>query len=376
MSQLFSPLAVGPLTLKNRIVIAPMCEYSAVDGVPQPWHWQHLGKLAISGASVVIVEATGVEAAGRITAADLGLWNDAQEAAFTRLISDIRTYSDTPIGIQLAHAGRKASVLAPWHDRGRSARPEEGAWETFSASAVPFKDDWHTPTALDEAGMTRVIDGFVQAAQRADRAGFDLVELHAAHGYLLTQFLSPISNLRTDEYGGSLENRMRFPLRVAAALREAWPRTKALGARLNGSDWVDGGITTEEAVAFSRTLHDLGYDYLHLTSGGNVAVAKIPGDQPGYQVPFAAAVKAAIPDVVVIAVGMIIDPHQAETILTSGEADAVAIARVVLDNPNWPHHAAVVLDAPENLPSQYERAAKSGWPGYAKAHAGLQVGEA
>ncbi|CAN5298157.1 NADH:flavin oxidoreductase/NADH oxidase [soil metagenome] len=368
MSQLFSPLAVGPLTLKNRIVIAPMCEYSAVDGVPQPWHWQHLGKLALSGASLVIVEATGVEASGRISWADTGLWNDDQEAAFARLISDIRTYSDTPIGIQLAHAGRKASTNPPWIDRGGPADPDK-AWTTFSASAQPFKEGWHTPVSLDDQGMQRVIDGFVQAARRADRAGFDLVELHAAHGYLLTQFLSPISNLRTDDYGGSLENRMRFPLRVARALRDAWPRTKALGARLNGSDWVEGGITPDEAVAFGKALHDLGYDYLHLTSGGNVAVAKIPGDQPGYQVPFAAAVKAAIPDAVVIAVGMIIDPHQAEGILTSCEADAVAIARAVLDNPNWPHHAAVALKAPEGLPSQYERAAKSAWPGYDRSHA-------
>lgn len=368
MSQLFSPLAVGPLALRNRIVIAPMCQYSAVDGVPQPWHWQHLGKLALSGAGVVIVEATGVEAGGRISWADTGLWNDDQEAAFTRLLRDIRTYSDTPIGIQLAHAGRKASTNPPWIERGGPAEPAR-AWVTSSASAVPFKAEWSTPVSLDEQGMMRVIDAFVQATQRADRAGFDLVELHAAHGYLLTQFLSPISNLRTDDYGGSLENRMRFPLRVAAAVRDAWPRTKALGARLNGSDWVEGGITPDEAVAFSKALHDLGYDYLHLTSGGNVAVAKIPGDQLGYQAPFAAAVKAAIPDAVVMAVGMILDPHQAEDILASGQADAVAIARVVLDNPNWPHHAAIALGAPEDLPKPYERAAKSVWPGYDRAHA-------
>jgi len=216
--------------------------------------------------------------------------------------------------------------------------------------------------------MQRVVDAFVQAAGRADRAGFDLVELHAAHGYLLTQFLSPTSNLRTDSYGGSLENRMRFPLRVASALRDAWPRTKALGARLNGSDWVEGGITPDEAVAFSQALHNLGYDYLHLTSGGNVAVAKIPGDQPGYQVPFAEAVKAAIPDATVVAVGMIYDAEQAEQIIASGQADAVAIARAVLDDPNWGHHAASALGEPEGLPSQYERAADSTWPGFKRVH--------
>ena len=367
MTQLFSPLAVGPLALKNRIVVAPMCQYSAIDGVPQPWHGQHLGKLALSGASLVIVEATGVEAEGRISWADTGLWNDDQEAAFARLISDIRTYSDTPIGIQLAHAGRKASTNPPWIERGGPA-PADKAWTTSSASAVAFKDDWQTPVSLNEAGMERVVNGFVQAAKRADRAGFDLVELHAAHGYLLTQFLSPISNLRTDDYGGSLENRMRFPLRVAKALRDAWPHGKALGARLNGSDWVEGGISPEEAVAFSKALHDLGYDYLHLTSGGNVATARIPGDQLGYQVPFAAAVKAALPEAIVIAVGMIVDPHQAEGIVALGEADGVAIARAVLDDPNWPHHAAIALGAPEALPKQYERAAKSAWPGYDTAH--------
>ena len=367
MSLLFSPRTVGPLTLKNRIIIAPMCQYSAIDGVVQPWHAQHLGKLAISGASLVIVEATGVEAEGRISWADAGLWNDEQEAAFASLIKGIRTYSDTPIGIQLAHAGRKASTNPPWIERGGPASGDQ-AWETSSASAVAFKEGWHTPVALDEAGMQRVVDAFVQSAQRADRAGFDLVELHAAHGYLLTQFLSPTSNGRTDEYGGSLENRMRFPLRVAAALRDAWPRTKALGARLNGSDWVEGGITPDEAVAFSQALHDLGYDYLHLTSGGNVAVAKIPGDQPGYQVPFAEAVKAAIPDATVVAVGMILDAQQAEQIIASGQADAVAIARAVLDDPNWGHHAASALGEPEGLPSQYERATDSTWPGFKRVH--------
>ena len=369
MSSLFSPHAVGPLTLKNRIVIAPMCQYSAVGGVPQPWHQQHLGRLAISGAALVIVEATGVEASGRITAGDTGLWNDDQEAAFAAILRDIRTYSDTPIGIQLAHAGRKASTTPPWVDRGRAARPEDGAWATDSASAIPFKADWHVPAALDEAGMTRVVEAFVQATRRADRAGFDLVELHAAHGYLLTQFLSPLSNYRTDAWGGSLENRLRFPLRVAAAVRDAWPRSKALGVRFNGSDWTEGGVTSEEAVVFGRALHDLGYDYLHLTSGGNVATAAIPGDQPGYQLPFAAAMKAAVPEATVAAVGMIFDPHQAEAVVASGEADLVCIARAVLDDPNWPHHAAVALGQPENLPNPYARAESTVWPAYARLHA-------
>ncbi|MGH7020119.1 MAG: NADH:flavin oxidoreductase/NADH oxidase [Brevundimonas sp.] len=368
MSLLFTPRAVGPLTLKNRIVVAPMCMYSAVDGVPQPWHAQHIGRLALSGAGLVVIEATGVEAAGRISWADTGLWNDEQESAFARIIRDIRTYSDTPIGIQLAHAGRKASTNPPWIDRGGPA-PADRAWETFSASAQAFKPDWHTPTALDQAGMDRVVEAFVDSAKRADRAGFDLVELHAAHGYLLTQFLSPLSNARTDEFGGSLENRMRFPLRVAQALRDAWPRTKALGVRFNGSDWTEGGITVEEAQAFGAALHAIGYDYLHLTSGGNVATARIPGDQPNYQVAFAEAVKAAVPEANVMAVGMIVTPQQAEALLVEGKADLIAVARAVLDDPNWGHHAAVSLGQSEGLPVQYERAGAAHWPGYAAARA-------
>ncbi|MET4682772.1 NADH:flavin oxidoreductase/NADH oxidase [Brevundimonas faecalis] len=366
MSLLFTPRAVGPLTLKNRIVVAPMCQYSAVDGVPQPWHAQHVARMALSGAGLVVIEATGVEAAGRISWADVGLWNDEQEAAFARILRDICTYSDTPIGIQLGHAGRKASTNPPWIDHGGPA-PADQAWETVSASALAYRDGWHVPTALDAAGMDRVVEAFAQATRRADRAGFDLVELHAAHGYLLTQFLSPLSNARTDDYGGALENRMRFPLRVAQAVRDAWPRTKALGVRFNGSDWTEGGITVEEAQVFGRALHDMGYDYLHLTSGGNVATARIPGDLPGYQVPFAEAVKAAAPEATVMAVGMIVTPGQAEDLLVAGQADLIAVARAVLDDPNWGHHAATALGRPEALPLPYERAGVERWPGYATA---------
>lgn len=367
MSQLFTPRAVGPLTLRNRIVVAPMCQYSAVDGVPQPWHAQHLGRLAISGAGLVIVEATGVEATGRISPADTGLWNDDQETAFAALISGIRTYSDTPIGIQLGHAGRKASTTPPWIGN-RSVTPEEGAWTTFAPSAIPFKDDWHTPVELDEAGMQRIVDAFVAAAGRALRAGFDLVELHAAHGYLLSEFLSPVANQRTDQYGGSPENRMRFPLRVAQALRDVWPRDKALGARFNGSDWVEDGITLEEVQTFARALHDMGYDYLHVSTGGNVARAHIPGGEPGYQLSFAEAVKAAVPEANVIAVGMIYEPAQAEAIIAEGKADFIAVARAILDDPNWPHHTATALGQPEGLPNQYARATQSTWPAYDRIH--------
>lgn len=367
MSQLFSSRAVGPLSLRNRIVIAPMCQYSAIDGVPQPWHAQHIGRLATSGAGLVIMEATGVEPEGRISPADTGLWNEDQETAFAALIAGVRTYSDTPIGIQLGHAGRKASTTPPWIGN-RALTPEEGAWTTSAPSAVPFREDWHTPVELDEAGMQRIIDAFVSAAARADRAGFDAVELHAAHGYLLSEFLSPVSNRRTDEYGGSNENRMRFPLRVAKALRDAWPRNKALGARFNGSDWVEDGLSVEDAQAFARALHDLGYDYLHLSTGGNVPRAHIPGGEPGYQLPFAEAVKQAVPEANVIAVGMIYEPAQAEAIVAEGKADFVAIARAVLDDPNWPHHAATALGQPEGLPNQYARATQTTWPAYDRIH--------
>jgi len=367
MSQLFQPIILGGLTLANRVLIAPMCQYSAVEGVIQPWHWQHLGALAISGAGAVIVEATGVEAIGRISPGDTGLWTDEQEAAFKALLTDIHSYCDTPVGIQLAHAGRKASTHKPWIEKGGPLSPQDGAWTTVAPSALPFADGWHTPEALDEAGMARIKAAFVDSAMRADRAGFALVELHGAHGYLFSEFLSPISNTRTDAYGGSLENRMRFPLEVAEAVRAVWPRDKALGMRLNGSDWVEGGVTPEEAAETSRRLKALGFDYVHISSGANTPKARIPGREPGYQVDFAEVGKRANPDLVVIAVGMIAGAHQAEAILTEGKADMIALARAVLDDPRWPHHAAETLDGGAQTaspwPVQYQRAAGAAWPG-------------
>lgn len=366
MSRLFTPIQVGGLELNNRVVCAPMCQYSAVDGVIQPWHWQHLGALSISGAAVVIVEATGVLPEARISPGDTGLWNEAQEAAFTRLIADLKTFTDTPIGVQLAHAGRKASTHVPWQDKGAPLKPGEGAWTTVAPSALPFAPGWHTPEALDEAGMDRIVDGFVAAAGRADRAGFALVELHGAHGYLLSEFLSPLSNTRTDAFGGSLENRMRFPLRVAEAVRAAWPKTKALGMRLNGSDWVEGGVTPEETAEVSARLQALGLDYVHISSGANSPDAKIPGREPGYQLAFAETVKRRCPDLTVIAVGMIAGAHQAEAVLEAGQADMIALARALLDDPRWPHHAAERLDgaaATAPWPVQYQRAAGEAWAG-------------
>ena len=367
MSKLFQPITLGGVTLSNRVLIAPMCQYSAKEGVIQPWHWQHLGVLSISGAGAVIVEATGVEAAGRISPGDTGLWNDEQEAAFKKLIADMHSYSDTPVGIQLAHAGRKASTNVPWVEKGEPLSAEQGAWTTSAPSAIPFTEGWHTPVSLDTAGMARIKTAFIEAAQRADRAGFAIAELHGAHGYLFSEFLSPISNQRTDQYGGSLENRMRFPLEVAEAVRAVWPKDKALGMRLNGSDWVEGGVTPEETAEMAKRLKALGFDYAHISSGGNVATAKIPGREPGYQLDFAQVVKTANPDLTVIAVGMIAGAHQAETVLTEGKADMIALARAVLDDPRWPHHAAETLDGAKQTespwPLQYQRAAGAAWPG-------------
>ena len=368
MSRLFTPIRLGGVEIDNRIVVAPMCQYSAIDGVPQPWHAQHLGSLSLSGAGLVVVEATAVEAIGRITPRDTGLWNDAQEQAFAALLKGFRSYTPARFGIQLAHAGRKASTHAPWIERGAPLKPEEGAWTTVAPSPLPFAEGWPAPEPLDEAGMARVRDAFVQAAARADRAGFDLVELHAAHGYLLNEFASALANQRTDAWGGALQKRLRFPLEVAEAVRAVWPRTKVLGVRLNGSDWAEGGITPDDAAAFSRELKALGCDYVHVSSGGLVPWAKIPGGQPGYQVPFAAKVKADVEDLPVIAVGMITDARQAEAILQENQADMVALARALLDDPRWGWRAADRLGAPSPTPVQYERAGKKTWAGYAHAH--------
>lgn len=354
MALLAQATTVGPLALSNRIVIAPMCMYSAIDGVATPFHAQHLGRLALSGAGLVIIEATGVSPQGRISDRCLGLWNDAQEEALARLLRDTRTYSDTPIAIQIGHAGRKASTHALWVNGG-APLSGEAAWSVCGPSAIPFAEAWPTPQALDEAGMQAIIDQFVETTKRADRAGFDAVELHCAHGYLLSSFLSPVANQRDDAFGGSLENRMRFPLQVARAVREAWPRSKALGARFNGSDWSEQGITPDEAAAFGQALAALGYDWLHVSSGGNDAAAKISA-QSAYQLPFAKAVRAANPDTKIIGVGLLKTGEAAEEALQDGSADLIAVARAVLDNPNWAHHVLAELTGTEALPHPYERA--------------------
>ena len=363
-SRLFEPIALGGITLANHIAVSPMCQYSAEDGSANDWHLQHLGSLSLSGAGLLVVEQTAVEPAGRISHGCLGLYSDANEAALGRVVALCRRWGSTRLGIQLAHAGRKGSAKLPW-DGGGPLAHDTGAWPSMAPSAIPFDSHWPVPQALDEAGIARIAVAHAQAAERADRLGFDLVELLAAHGFLLHSFLSPISNGRCDRYGGSLANRMRFPLAVAAAVRAVWPRTKALGMRITGFDWVPGGITPEEAGIFARELRQIGFDYVCVSSGGISPQARA-NLAPGYQVPFAATV-GKTSGIAVQAVGMIVDPDQAEAIVADGRADCVALARAFLDDPRWTWHAADALGAEVACPPQYRRARPVQWPGAALA---------
>ncbi|MGH9437224.1 MAG: NADH:flavin oxidoreductase/NADH oxidase [Terriglobia bacterium] len=365
MSQLFSAFQLGPVKLSNRIVVSPMCQYSADDGVAADWHLQHLAQFGYSGASLVMAEATGVERRGRITHQCLGLYSDDCEAALSRIFAAARRFAGPNVrfGIQLAHAGRKASVYRPWGDRKGPLASGDDPWQTVSASPIPFDAGWPAPDALGEAGMERIRDVFASSAGRAVRIGLEVVELHAAHGYLLHQFLSPISNQRRDSYGGSLENRMRFPLAIAAAVRAVIPRHVALGARITGTDWIEGGWIIEDAVAFARALREEGLDYVCVSSGGISPAVSIPVE-PGYQVPLAARVRKET-GIATQSVGMIFKPEQAEEIIASGKADLVALARALLDDPRWPWHAAEKLGGSVHYPPQYERASSSLWPGAA-----------
>ena len=359
-SQLFSPLQLGPIELPNRIAVSPMCQYSAEDGSATDWHIQHLASLGLSGAGLVIVEATGVEARGRISHGCLGLYSDANEAALAHVIAIARRFAGPArFGIQLAHAGRKASTHIPWAKRTGPLRAGENPWTTVAPSALPFDEGWHTPEALDEAGMRGVIDAFAAAAKRAARIGFDLVELHGAHGYLVHEFLTPLVNKRTDSYGGSIENRMRFPLAIARALREALPANIALGARITGTDWVEGGWTVDDAAIFAGELRKLGAVYVCVSSGAGVPKANIPLG-PGYQVPLAATVKEKA-KILTQAVGMISDFDQAEDIVASGKADMVALARGFLADPRWGWHAADHFGEQVFCPPQYRRARPPLW---------------
>lgn len=352
-SALFQPLALRGLTLANRIVISPMCQYSAVEGCATDWHLLHLGAMLTSGAGLFILEATAVAPEGRITPECLGLWNDANEQALGDVLRRVRAFSRMPVGIQLNHAGRKAASHRPFVGRG-PLLADQGAWPVIGPSAVPFADGWQVPHAMDRAEMDRVRDAFVEAARRADRLGIDLIELHAAHGYVLSQFLSPLANHRTDAYGGSLEKRMRYPLEVFSALREVWPAHKPLGVRCNGSDWHEQGWTVDDAVVFARELRALGCDFVDMSSGGN-AYTKVPLG-PGYQVPFAKAVKQGA-QMKTMAVGLIQTAEQAEQIVATGQADLVALGRAMLNNPHWPWQAAEALGSSVQVPWQYFRAA-------------------
>ena len=351
-SALFQPISMRGLTLANRIVIAPMCQYSATDGCASDWHLIHLGHLAVSGAGLLIIEATGVEPQGRISRECLGMYSDACEAALAQVLALVRRYANMPIGIQLAHAGRKGSQKKPTDGRG-SIPPGAGGWQTDAPSALAFIPEWQTPRALDRTGMDRVIAAFVDATRRCARLGLDAIELHGAHGYLMSSFLSPLANRRTDAYGGSHQNRMRFPLEIFDAVRAAWPQKRPLGVRCNGTDWDESGITPDDAVAFSRALKERGCDYVDVSSGGN-SMARIPLG-PGYQVPFAARVRREA-GIATIAVGQIRDPRHAEAIIAGGEADMVALGRGMLNEPRWPWHAAEELGAEVRYPYQYFRA--------------------
>jgi len=352
MSHLFTPVTLRGLTLPNRIVIAPMCQYSAVAGEATDWHLIHLGHLALSGAGLLITEATAVTPEGRISASDLGLWDDRTEAALARTLEAVRRHTDMPIGMQLAHAGRKASTRVPW-EGGEQITPAQGGWQTLAPSALPWSAEQNPPTALSREEMARIRDAFAASARRAHRLGIELIELHAAHGYLLHQFLSPLSNRREDDYGGSLENRMRFPLEVFEAVREALPAELPLGMRISATDWVDGGWDIEQSVVFANALRQRQCDFIHVSSGGLSPEQQIVAG-PGFQVPFAERIRRET-GLQTIAVGLITEPAQAEKIVASGQADMVALARGILYDPRWPWHAAAALGAQVKAPKQYLR---------------------
>ena len=351
-SVLFSPWQLRGVQFRNRIGVSPMCQYSATDGLGNDWHLVHLGALAAGGAGLVMTEATSVTPEGRISPFDLGLWEDHQMAALARIAAFLESQGAVP-GIQLAHAGRKASVARPWDGGGRLL-PGEGGWPVVAPGPLPFNPGELESMGLDEAGIEGIVEAFQSAACRAAVAGFKVIELHAAHGYLLHQFLSPLSNHRKDGYGSSLDNRMRLPLRIAAILREALPDDRALFVRISATDWMDGGWNPEESVRFAAALKDTGVDLIDVSSGGLAPGASIPL-APGYQVPFAARIRASA-QVPTAAVGLITGAREAEAIVAEGKADLVLLGRAMLRDPHWPFQAARELGAETSWPSQYLRA--------------------
>ena len=363
-SVLFSPLDIGPIAAPNRIAIAPMCQYSANDGCASDWHLQLAMNYGMSGAGTVVLEATGVTREGRISHGDLGLYSDACEYALGRVLHAARAVAlpGTRFGIQLAHAGRKASTHVNWMGSGPLG-PNESAWRTVAPSAIPYAADgkWHVPAAMDEDEIRATIEAFAQAAKRAARLGFDIIEIHAAHGYLIHEFHSPISNTRTDEWGGDADRRLRFPLAVAEAVRAATPGRIAVGARITGTDYLEGGLTVDDAVRFSRELKTRGYDFVCVSSGNIVAGGR-PASGPGFNVPNAAKVRKEA-GIVVRTAGLIAEPRQAEEIVARQGVDQIAIARAQIDDPRWGWHAAEKLGHKLELPPQMRRVSVGTWPG-------------
>jgi NADPH2 dehydrogenase len=358
MSTLFTPIKLGSVEFSNRIVVSPMCQYSADDGTATDWHLGHLGMLANSGAGLVIVEATHVERRGRITHGCLGLYSDDNESVLSRVIAHCRRTGTAKLGIQLAHAGRKASAQRPW-EGGGPLPPAQDPWETIAPSPIPFGPNWHVPRVATADDIARVREAFVNSAKRSVRIGFDAIELHYAHGYLAHSFLSPVSNHRTDQYGGSLENRMRFGLEIAQAVRAAVPKSISLGARITGSDWRDDGLSINDAVTYSKALKGCGLDYIDISSGGVTADTRNPLT-PGYNVPIAERVKREA-GIATRVVGLIVTPSQAEAIVAEGKADMVALARAMLDDPRWGWHAAATLGAEVPRAQQYLRVGPKLW---------------
>ncbi len=358
MSHLFEPLTLRGVTFKNRIVMSPMCQYSAQDGFANDWHFTHLGARAVGGTGLIIVEATAVEARGRITPGDLGLWSDAHIAPLKRIVDFIKT-NGAAAGIQLAHAGRKASTAIPWKGNGKPLSYDQGGWEVVAPSAIPFAEGYPTPHELTKAEIMDIVQAFVDAARRADTAGFDVVELHGAHGYLLHSFLSPLANQRTDEYGGSFENRTRLFVEIARAVRAVWD--KPLFARFSSTDWVSEGWSCEDSVELARVLKAIGIDVIDNSSGGIIPGVRIP-TEPGYQVPLAEAVRNQA-GIMTGAVGLITEPEQADAIIRNGQADFVFIGRELLRDAHWALRAARqlgVLEQQRDVPPQYWRAYPAG----------------
>ncbi|MEQ1613205.1 MAG: NADH:flavin oxidoreductase/NADH oxidase [Hyphomicrobiaceae bacterium] len=367
-AKLFSPIKLRDLTLDNRLIVSPMCQYSADDGSANDWHMMHLGALSNSGAGLLIVEATAVEREGRITHGCTGLYSDENEAAMKKVFDACRRRGTAKLGIQIGHAGRKASAKRPWEGANMNEPETVTPWQTKAPSAIPFADGWHVPQPFTPEEIEALPAKFAASTKRADRIGFDLAEAHGAHGYLLHTFLSPHSNTRTDQWGGSLENRMRAPLAIFKAMREAWPTGKPLGMRISAVDWVDGAWSIEDSIILSKKLKDLGCDFIDVSTGGIDLNIK-PPVAPGFQVPFATAIKEKV-GIPVMAVGMITEAEQAEAIVAKGEADMVAIARGFLDDPHWGWHAAYKLGASAEVkyPPQYARAGLKAWDPARKRH--------